>query len=73
MKMKGRKATVYIVNTIIFTTIMILSIIFNTEICESAVIGCISGLLLTSFMFIGGNIWKDWIRSKYYRDELNNH
>lgn len=67
MKMKGRKATVFILNNIIFSAFFILSIFFakdNLDIVGTAIVGAI---LLTGVTFIGGVVFEKWTQSKYFK------
>jgi hypothetical protein len=70
MKMKGRKATCFIVLITIFTCILVLTIFFASNalnIFGSTIIGA---MVLTGLAFVGGTVWKDYIKSKHFRKEL---
>ena len=73
MKMKGRKAIAWIVS-IIWLSAFIGSIYLFKPPVEWAtlfifILGCFT---LITIAFIGGTIWKDWIKSKHFKPELFN-
>jgi len=70
--MNGRKATVFIVLTIIFTGLFLLMTFFTPE--HIPVVGnmLLTYILTNGFLFVGGTLTKDFIKSKYFREELFN-
>ena len=71
MKMKGRKATAWIVGTIWLTIITILILFFNPDPAYASffiiVVGCFSFLTAA---FIGCTVWKDYIKSAHFQKDL---
>jgi putative effector of murein hydrolase len=71
MKIKGRKATAWII-AIIWLSLFVLAIfLFKPESGWSTffitVIGCFT---LMTICYIGGTVWKDYIKSAHFRPEL---
>jgi hypothetical protein len=68
MKMKGRKVICFWYNNFIIATMFIISLLKSPETVDY--IAIIGGLILNSIIFIGGNTYDKWIRSKHYKEGL---
>lgn len=70
--MKGRKATVFIVQTIIFTGLFLFLIFYAPELIKEIGNTLLTYILINGFLFVGGTLTKDFIKSKFFREELFN-
>lgn len=71
--MNGRKAIAWIVGLIWLS--LILALIFFVKVPAEwvpVVLSIVAAGLLLTVAFIGGTVWKDWIKSVHFRTELYN-
>lgn len=71
MNMRSRKVVAFFVNTLIFSSMFILIVLKvpgSVTIVTPLLIGAVS---LNGIAFIGGAIFSQFIKSKYYRSELD--
>ena len=71
MSIRGRKVVCYIISNITFVFLYILTLFVAPNVL--AVLGgiIIASIQLITFVFIGGNTFDKYIKSKYYREELD--
>jgi hypothetical protein len=71
LKLKGRKATVFVVNGIVLIALFILMIFYAPEILSSGIGSTIIiSFVLNGAAFIGGNSFDKYTISKYYNPNL---
>lgn len=71
MKLQGRKVTAWIVGIVWMTLVSILILIFNIEAGWAPYfIATITCFTFLTTVFIGGTVWKDYIKSKHFKPEL---
>lgn len=68
----GRKFLVMVIIVVVLLAILVLSAFFMPNAVNASVL-ITYGILLTTagLMYVGGNVWKSWIKSKYFRQELD--
>jgi hypothetical protein len=73
MKLQGRKFWSWIVGVIFLVTMVIVVIIGALDPAYvSYFIAVIACFTLLTMAFIGGTVWKDYIKSKHFKPELFN-
>lgn len=70
--MQGRKAAAFIVLTIIFTGLFLLILFVTPEHVPAVGNMLLTYILTNGIIFVGGNLTKDFIKSKYFKEELFN-
>lgn len=71
MKMKGRKATVFISSTIIFVSLYVVTLFIYPQVLSVVGSMLIGAITLMGMTFIGGNIYAQFLKSKYYNADLD--
>jgi hypothetical protein len=69
MKMRGRKATCFWFINFILTVIFFSTLFKRPEILNFFAI--ITGYITNAIVFIGGNTYDKWIRSKHFKKGFN--
>lgn len=73
MKMKGRKATVFIVNLLVLVGLYWLTLVTDSTLINSVGPLIIIMIVGNGATYIGGQVADEWQKSKYYRSELDRH
>ena len=69
----GRKFWAGIFGILIMLTVYVLALVFVPMSVTSAVIMLLLTLVVTVvFMYIGGNVWNKWVKSKYFQADILN-
>lgn len=68
----GRKFWAMVIALVCLTAVMLLSLmaVAPTPVTAQVIIVYFTLVVTVIFMFVGGNVWKSWIKSKYFRPEL---
>lgn len=67
----GRKFLGALICSILLTASFILALAIQKTIPEAVIILYMCLIVTNWFMYIGGNVWKSWVKSKYFKNELN--
>lgn len=71
-KYNSRKVWMFVVNTILFWAGFFIPILTGATTQVVALFSiCITAQVLCSFAFVGGLVWSSYIKSKYYREALD--
>lgn len=69
----GRKFWAGIFGIIVMLTIYVLALFFIPLSVTAAVLMLLLTLVVTVvFMYIGGNVWNKWVKSKYFQGDILN-
>jgi hypothetical protein len=71
-KYNSRKVWMWVINTILFWSGFFITVLTGatSQVAEMFSI-CIAAQVLCSFAFVGGMVWSSYIKSKWYRPELD--
>ena len=68
----GRKFLGCCIATVLLFIIFVWTILLVPQAITAGVVIAYGGFVLTIwFAYIGGNVWSKWVKSKYFRGELN--
>lgn len=67
----GRKFLVMVMVTVVLVGILVVAAFKMPDAVNSAVLITYGTLIMTTGMaYIGGNVWKSWVKSKHFKQEL---
>ena len=68
----GRKFLGCVIATVLLFIIFVWTILLVPQAITAGVVIAYGGFVLTIwFAYVGGNVWSKWVKSKYFRGELN--
>ena len=70
MTLKNRKLIVYIMGMVVLTAALILIIFFASTQLSVFIPWFIIGIIFLAALFVGGNVWKAYVTSKYFQPGL---
>ena len=69
---RSRKNIAFIVGLIILVGAFVFTVLFAPESVAAIWPWFVSGLIFLIAVYIGGNVWKDFVKSKHFNAELMN-